>query len=323
LGVIIKDTKKHTLTMDKKMKAIITTKYGSPEVLEIREVDKPNPKKNEVLIKVKAIAVTSGDCRMRAFNPPYWFFRIPMRLMLGIFKPRKPIQGLWLAGEIEETGNEVKHFNVGQQIYARTVDLIFGANAEYVCLPENAIIGLKPSNLTFEEAISIPFGGMTALHFLKKSSIKKGDKILVYGASGSVGTSVVQLGNYFGAEVTAVCSTENIELVKNLGAQKTIDYKKEDLTDCKEKFDIVFDAVGHINRSIIKKMLKPNGKFVSVITSGHAQGGVNELNYLTELAEKGQLRPVIDRCYPFEQIVDAHRYVDKGHKKGNVILTVK
>ena len=304
------------------MKAIITTKYGTPDVLKIAEVKKPKPKKNDVLIKVKAIAVTSGDCRMRAFNPPYWFYRIPMRLMLGIFKPRKPIQGLWLAGEIEEIGNEVKHFNVGQQIYARTVDLIFGANAEYVCLPVNAIIGLKPKNMTCEESVSIPFGGMTALYFLKKSKIKKGDKILVYGASGSVGTSAVQLGKYFGAEITAVCSSENIELVKTLGAHKTIDYKKEALTDCKDKFDIVFDAVGHINRSIIKKILNPNGKFVSVITSGHAQGGVKELNYLTELAEKGQLRPVIDRCYPFERIVEAHRYVDNGHKKGNVVISV-
>jgi NADPH:quinone reductase-like Zn-dependent oxidoreductase len=304
------------------MKAIITTKYGPPEVLEIREVDKPNPKKDEVLIKVKAIAVTSGDCRMRAFKIPKWYYWIPMRLSLGIYKPRKPIQGLWLAGEIEEIGNAVTTFKMGQLVYGRTVDLKFGANAEYICLPENAIMGLKPKNLTFEEAVSIPFGGITALHFLRKANIKNCDKILVYGASGSVGSSAVQLANYFGAEVTAVCGTENIEWVKKLAAQKTIDYKKENLTDCKELFDIVFDAVGYINRSIARKILKPNGQFVSVITSGHADDGVKELHYLTELAEKGHLKPVVDKCYPFDQIVEAHKYVDKGHKKGNVVITV-
>ena len=305
-----------------KMKAILTTKYGSPDVLEIREVDKPNPMKNEVLIKVKAIAVTSGDCRIRAFNTPKWYFWVPMRLMLGIFKPRKPIQGLWFAGEIEKTGNEVNKFKIGQKVYARTLDLNFGANAEYVCLPENAIIGLKPSNITFEESVSIPFGGITALHFLKKATIRKGHKLLVYGASGSVGSSAVQLAKYFGAEVTAVCSTPNIEWVKNLGADKAIDYKKEDFIVCKERFDIVFDAVGFINHSISKKILKPNGQFVSVISSGHTKGGVKELNYLTELVEKGHLKPVIDKIYPFEQMVEAHRYVAKGHKKGNVAITV-
>jgi NADPH:quinone reductase-like Zn-dependent oxidoreductase len=304
------------------MKAVITTKYGPPEVLQIREVNKPTPRENEVLIKVKSIAVTSGDCRMRAFKIPKWYFWIPMRLALGICKPRKPIQGLWLAGEIEEIGKGVTQFKIGQQVIARTVALQFGANAEYLCLPENGIIVLKPINITFEEAVSLPFGGLAALHFLKKANIKKGDKLLVYGASGAVGTSAVQLGNYFGADVTAVCGTENIDMVKNLGAQKTIDYKKEDFTNCNERFDIVFDAVGFINRSIAKKILKPNGKFVSVITSGMAEDRVSDLNYFTELVEKGKLRPVLDRCYPFEQIVEAHRYVDTGHKKGNVAIRV-
>lgn len=304
------------------MKAIFTTKYGSPKVLEIREVVKPLPNKNEVLIKIKAIAVTSGDCRLRKFNPPNWYLGIMMRLMIGIFKPRNPIQGLWLSGLIESVGPIVSKFKVGQEVYARTLDLKFGANAEYICLPETAIISLKPKNLSFEDAVSIPFGGMTALYFLRKAKIKVGDRLLIYGASGSVGSSAVQLGKYFGAIVTGVCSTENIQWIKKIGADKTIDYKKENFTDCREPFDIVFDAVGYINHSVSKKILKSNGKFVSVVTSGHAQGGVNELNYLTTLAEAGQIRPIVDKCFSFEQIQEAHSYVDKGHKKGNVVIQV-
>lgn len=304
------------------MKAIITTKYGGPEVLKLVEVDKPTPKKNEVLIKIKSIAVTSGDCRMRAFNPPYWYFSIPMRLMLGIFKPRKPIQGLWLSGVIEKQGGNVTKFREGQQIYARTLDLKFGANAEFICLPENCIIGIKPTNLSFEESVSIPFGGMTALHFLKKVNIKKGDKVLIYGASGSVGVAAVQLGKYYGSEIHGVCSAGNIDLVRYNGADYVIDYKEKDISDSSEKFDIVFDAVGKINKSTAKKILKEDGRFVSVYSSGHAQGGSKELDYMTELAEKEILKPVIDKIYPFEQIVDAHKYVDTGHKKGNVVLTL-
>ncbi|MBU0711035.1 NAD(P)-dependent alcohol dehydrogenase [bacterium] len=304
------------------MKAIFTTRYGEPGVLKLVEVDKPTPKKNEVLIHIKTIAVTSGDCRMRAFNPPYWYFSIPMRLMLGIFKPRKPIQGLWLSGVIEKIGENANKFKTGQQIYARTLDLKFGANAEFICLPENCILGLKPTNLSFEESVSIPFGGMTALHFLKKVNIKKGDKVLIYGASGSVGIAAVQLGKYYGAEIHGVCSTGNIDLVRYNGADYVINYKEKNITDLSEKFDIVFDAVGKINKSIAKKILKEGGRFVSVYSSGHAQGGSKELDYMTELAEKGILKPVIDKIYPFEQIVDAHKYVDAGHKKGNVVLTL-
>ena len=305
-----------------KMRAIVTTKYGSPEVLQIQEVEKPQPRKNEVLIRIQAIAVTSGDCRLRAFNPPNWFLGLLMRLMIGIFKPRKPIQGLWLAGVIEETGQSAAAFQIGQSVYARTLDLKFGANAEYICLPTTAIIGLQPRNLTFEEAVSIPFGGMTALHFLNESKLKRGDKILVYGASGSVGTSALQLGKYYGAEVTAVCSTANLEWVKELGADHTIDYTKESLTDNEQRYDIVFDTVGFLSRSLGKQLLRPNGRFVSVIHSGHAQGGVKQLRLLTELAENGHLKPVIDRCYPFEEMAEAHRYVEKGHKKGNVVIQV-
>jgi NADPH:quinone reductase-like Zn-dependent oxidoreductase len=304
-----------------KMKAIICTKYGPPEVLKIMDVEKPSPKNNEVLTRIYATTVSSGDCRMRSFKVPLSLW-LPARIALGLRKPRKPIQGLWLAGEIEETGNEVNKFKIGQQIYARTLDLKLGANAEYICLPEDCIIGLKPKNLTYEEAVSIPFGGITALYFLRKTNIKKGDKVLIYGASGSVGISAVQLGKYFGAEIYAVCSNENIELVKKYGADKAIDYKKESINDIKDRFDVVFDAVGKINKSIGEKLLKEKGNYISVITSGHAQGGSTELNYLTELVEKNYLKPVIDKCYPFEQIVEAHRYVDTGHKKGNVVITI-
>lgn len=304
------------------MKAIFTTKYGDPEVLKLVEIDKPTPKKNEVLIQINTIAVTSGDCRMRAFNPPYWYFSVPMRLMLGVFKPRKPIQGLWFSGVIEKTGENVTKFQAGQQIYARTQDLKFGANAEFICLPENCIIGIKPTNLSFEESVSIPFGGMTALHFLKKVNIKKGYKVLIYGASGSVGIAAVQLGKYYGAEIHGVCSAGKIDLVRYNGADYVINYKEKNITDLSEKYDIVFDAVGKINKSIAKKILKEDGRFVSVYSSGHAQGGSEELDYITELAEKGILKPVIDKIYPFEQIVNAHKYVDKGHKKGNVVLTL-
>lgn len=304
------------------MKAIITTQYGPPEVMIIRDVEKPVVKDHEVLIKIKAIAVTSGDCRIRAFRIPKWYFWVPMRVALGLFKPRKPIQGLWLAGEIKTTGSAVTKFKTGQHVYGRTTGLEFGANAEYICLPENAVMDLKPANLTPEESVALPFGGLTALHFLRKKNVKKGDKILIYGASGAVGSSAVQLANYFGAEITAVCSTQNIEWVKNLGAHKTIDYTKEDFTAGTERFDVVFDAVGYINHAKSKKILKPHGQFISVITSGSADDTVESLHYLTELAEKGIIKPLIDKIYPFDQMVKAHRYVDQGHKKGNVVVQV-
>ncbi len=302
------------------MKAIKTTRYGGPDVLKMIETDQPVPMENEVLIRIKAIAVTSGDCRMRAFKPPYWYFSIPMRLLLGIFKPRRPIQGLWLSGEVEKAGQAIQKFIVGHKVYARTLDLKFGANAEFICLPENCTIGLKPINLNYEESVAIPFGALTALHFLKKAGIKKSDKVLIYGASGSVGIAAVQLGRYFETEVYAVCSSINIDLVKDNGANYVIDYKEKDITTLNDKFDIVFDAVGKINKSIGKKLLKDKGRFVSVFSSGHAQGGIKELNYITKLAEKEVLKPVIDNIYPFDQIAKAHSHVETGHKKGNVVL---
>jgi len=307
------------------MKAIVCTKYGPPEVLQLKEVEKPIPKNNEVLIKIYATAVHSGDCRMRSLNLVGVSFlqRILARLILGVTKPRKPIQGLFLAGEIETAGNNVKKFRKGDQVYARTPDMRFGAYAEYTCLPENCIMALKPANVTYEEAVAIPFGGLSALYFLRKGKIRSGQKVLIYGASGAVGTSAIQLARYFGAAVTGVCSTTNLEWVKSLGADRVIDYTKEDFTKGNELFDIIFDAVGKISYSQSKKVFKPKGKYVSVVASGHAKMTTEDLIFLTKLIEAGQIKPVIDRKYPLEQIVEAHRYVDKGHKKGNVVITVE
>jgi NADPH:quinone reductase-like Zn-dependent oxidoreductase len=306
------------------MKAIVYTEYGPPDVLHLAEVERPVPKSNEVLVKVYATAVHSGDCRMRSLNLAGVSFsqRIMARLVLGATKPRKPILGLWLCGEIETTGKNVKRFRVGDKVYARTPDLQFGAYAQYTCLPEKSIMALKPGDATYEEAVAVPFGGLTALCFLRKGGIRSGQKVLIYGASGAVGTSAIQLARYFGAEVTGVCSTSNLELVKSLGAEGTVDYTREDFTKHNELFDIIFDAVGKISYAKSKGSLKPEGKYVSVAASGHAKMEPEDLNFLTKLVETGKLKPVIDRCYPLEQMAEAHRYVDQGHKKGNVVITV-
>ena len=308
-----------------KMKAIICTKYGPPEVLKVKEVEKPTPKDNEVLIKIYATSVTASDCIIRGFKLPVAMW-IPARLALGITKPRKAILGLVLSGEIERVGDNVKQFKKGDKVFAHTF-LRFGAYAEYTCLPETSAITLMPSNTSFEEAAAIPFGGTLALYYLKKANIQRGQKVLIYGASGAVGTAAIQLAKHFGAEISGVCSTVNLELVKSLGADIVIDYTKENFTDIGKQYDLIFDAVGKKKSSHLqyKKALTPNGKFISVDDGNPGERAVCKDNLITlkELTENGIIKPVVDKIYPLAQIVDAHRYVDKGHKKGNVIITVK
>jgi NADPH:quinone reductase-like Zn-dependent oxidoreductase len=309
------------------MKAIVCTKYGLPEVLQIKEVEKPTPKDNEVLIKIFATAVTASDCIVRGFKVPLRM-KIPMALAVGFPKPRNPILGQVLAGEIESAGKDVKRFQRGDQVIAFTY-MRFGTYAEYTCLPENSAMAFKPSNLTYEEAAAIPYGGILAFYNLKKGNIQSGQNILIYGASGAIGTSAIQLARYFGAKVTGVCSTANLEFVKSLGADTILDYTKDNFTSNGELYDFIFDAVGKRKSSIFKvqckKELTPNGKYISVDDgTPKIQAGdfIEVLTLLKDLVEAGKLKPVIDRCYPLEQMVEAHRYVDKGHKKGNVVITV-
>lgn len=302
------------------MKAIICTKYGPPNVLQLQNVEKPKPKKNEVLVKIHATSVSTGDCRIRGFNSPLLFW-IPMRIILGFRKPRKPILGVELSGEIEDIGTDVTQFKKGDQVFALT-ELNLGGYAEYTCVHESGLIALKPTNVTYEEAAVIPFGGTSALHFLRKGQIKKGQRVLIYGASGSVGTAAIQLAKYFGATVTAICSSSNFELVTALGADNAIDYMKEDFTKQGEHYDIIFDAVGKYKKSLCTDALMPNGKYVSV-NGMMAKVSKEDMNLLKQLAETEKLKPVIDRTYRLEEIAEAHIYVEKGHKKGNVSIILK
>jgi NADPH:quinone reductase-like Zn-dependent oxidoreductase len=316
------------------MKAIVYTKFGPPEVLHLQEVAKPIPKANEVLIKIVATTVVKEDPDMRAspgFN--------------GLLKPRNLILGQELAGEIEAVGNAVTRFRPGDQVFG--IDM-FGAYAEYKCMPEDGALAIKPANINYEDAASVPNGALTALPFLRdKGEIHSGQNVLIYGASGSVGTAAVQLARYYGAEVTGVCSTANLEWVKSLGADQVIDYTQEDFTKSSKTYDIIFDTIGKRSFSACKGSLTDEGIYLATVptpvimlqalwTSKRgrkkvkfaatglrpAREKIKELVFLTELIEAGKVKPVIDRCYPLEQIAEAHRYVEQGHKKGNVVITL-
>jgi NADPH:quinone reductase-like Zn-dependent oxidoreductase len=317
------------------MKAAVYTQYGPPEVLQIKQVEKPTPKNYEILLRIKNTSVNSGDWRLRKAEP------FAVRFIFGLIKPKINILGTVFSGEVESVGDEVKNFKVGDSVFGHT-DMSFGAYAEYKCLPENGSIALKPENISHKEAAVIPFGGVTALHFIKKAKIKPGQKVIVIGASGSVGSAAVQLAKSFGAKVTGVCSTANIALVKSIGADKVIDYTIEDFTQNGETYDVIFDTVKAISVSKSIKCLKKNGimilsaaglsemfqgLWIAITSSKKIKTGVinhtkEDIILLKKLIEDGKLKPVIDKTYSLEQIAEAHAYVEKGHKKGNVAIEV-
>jgi NADPH:quinone reductase-like Zn-dependent oxidoreductase len=324
------------------MKAIVYTKYGPSDVLRLEEVEKPTPKDDEVLIRVRATQVTAADYRIRGSNFPPLFW-LPARIGFGFIRPKKTILGTNLAGEVEAVGKDVRQFGEGARVFGSSGGR-FSAYAEYICLPEEAAVATKPDNVTYEEAAAIPFGAFTALFFLRDvGNIQSGQSVLIYGASGAVGTAAVQLAKHFGAEVTGVCSTANLALVKSLGADTIIDYTKEDFTENGRRYDLIFETVGKSSVTRGKRSLKQDGVYLanvigpsvllqmlwtSVIGSKKVKGGIasektEDLIFLRELIEAGEIKPVVDRRYPLEQIAEAHRYVETGHKKGNVIITVE
>ena len=304
------------------MKAIVYTEYGPPEVLRLQEVENPAPRDDEVLVKVRATTVTIGDTIMRSLSMPIsGWQKVMARLFLGWRTPKRPILGMELAGDVESVGQKVTRFKPGQAVFASTFAVNFGGYAEYKCLPENGVLALKPANLTYEEAAAIPGAGQTAWQCLKKGKIQRRQTVLIYGASGAVGTYAVQLASrHFGADVTGVCSGTNVELVKSLGASQVIDYTREDFTHGGTTYDVVFDAVGKLLPAQGKMALKHTGIYINVHTDSDGGDKLENLLLLKELIEAGKLKPAIDRVYPLEQIVEAHRYVEQGHKKGNVVI---
>lgn len=315
------------------MNAAVYNRYGAPEVLQLTALAKPNPGDNEILVKIHATAVTSADSRLRKADP------FAVRFFFGLFKPKKPILGGVLSGEVEAVGKNVQKFKVGDPVFGSAYPH-FGAYAEYICLPETAALAIKPKNMSHEEAAALPFGGMTALHFLRKAEIQPGQKVLIFGASGAVGTAAVQIAKFFGAEVTGVCSTANLDMVKSLGADKVIDYTKTDFAKNGEQYDVIYETVNKAPYSACIAALKNSGTLIlgaSMLTemlrgvwtsltsskkviSGVALETAEAVSFLKMLAEAGQLKAVIDKKYPLEQIAEAHGYVDKGHKKGNVVV---
>lgn len=301
------------------MKAVICTTYGAPEVLKIADVNKPHAKDNEVLIAIKAASASSGDARMRSLNVPS-LMRLPFQLIVGFSKPRNPILGSQYAGVVESVGSKVTKFKPGDKVYGIT-GMKMSCYASHVTVKESSVIDFKPDSLSYEEAVPIPFGGMTALHLLNKAKIKQGDRVLVYGASGSVGTYAVQLANHYGCVVTAVCSQKNFNLVRELGARDVIDYQTQSLASIQSKYDMIFDAVGKINKKTVKQLLSDQGRFISVKMMTNES--LDKLTFLSALAKEGKLRTVIDKVYPMDAIVDAHRHVDTGHKVGNIVIHIE
>jgi NADPH:quinone reductase-like Zn-dependent oxidoreductase len=325
------------------MKAMVWTKYGPPDGLQLREIEKPTPKDNEVLVRIASTTVTAGDCEMRSLKIPI-MFRLPMRLYMGFRKPRGIILGQELAGVIESVGKDVKLFKIGDQVFAST-GFSFGAYAEYKCLPEEPKMGVlarKPVNMTFEEAAAVPTGGLEALHFLRKAAIQRGQKVLIIGAGGSIGTFAVQLARYFGAEVTGIDSTGKLDMLRLIGAEHVIDYTREDFTKSTATYDVIFDVMGKGSFSACIKSLNQNGRYLignpsmvqmvrgrwtsmrssKKVIIGAAIQKNEDLVFLKNLIEAGKIKPVIDRCYPLEKTAEAHRYVDTGQKKGNVVIAL-